>query len=417
MKHIILPGDSVFDNKACVMRRLAAVFLVGLGCAFVWAVSSNAQGRGGQDWTTSNGDAQRSSWVRTDAKISKETMQKPGFQFLWKIKLKNEAKQLNSLTPPSTLERLIGYRGFRMLGFVGGSSDNIFTIDTDLGRIEWEKRLASTAPVEAGTLACPGGMTAGVARPSVAAFSVSGGGGPGGGFGRSTPAKSTVGEPGQGASTLALVRPNPQVPPSLAPSGATPRPNPAFPPGGPPGRGPSLIYALASDGMLHTLHLSNGAASGPPIKFLPPNANVSGLIIINQIAYVVTQGDCGGVANGVWALDLVSKQVSTWKANISGMAGAAFGPDGAIYVATGSGGESPNSLVALDPKTLAVKWSYSAGGQEFSATPVIFEYKGKTLIAAPTKNGQVHLLDGAGMNERGGAPLSVTPASAKAGDF
>ena len=417
MKHIILIGGFDFDNKAYVMRRLAVAFLVGLCCAFVWAVSSNAQGRGGQDWTTSNGDAQRSSWVRTDAKISKESVQKPGFQFLWKIKLKNEAKQLNSLTPPSTLERLIGYRGFRMLGFVGGSSDNIFTIDADLGRIEWEKRLASTAPVEAGTLTCPGGMTTGVARPSVAAFPVSGGAGPGSGFGRSTPAKSSVGKPGQGATTLALVRPNPQSPSSGPAPGAAPRPNPANPPGGPFGRGPSLIYAIASDGMLHTLHLSNGAASEPPIKFLPPNANANGLIVINQIAYVVTQGNCGGVANGLWALDLVSKQVATWKANVSGLAGAAFGADGTIYVATGSGGESPNSLVALDPKTLSVKGSYSAGGQEFSATPVVFEYRGKTLIAAPTKNGQVHLLDSAGMSARGGAALSTTPASAKAGDF
>src|SRR5262249_22353921 len=197
----------------------------------------------------------------------------------------------------------------------------------------------------------------------------------------------------------------------------SPRPNPANPPGGQFGRGPSLIYAIASDGMLHTLHLSNGAAYEPPIKFLPPNANASGLIVINQIAYVVTQGNCGGVANGLWALDLVSKQVTTWKANVSGLAGAAYGADGTIYVATGSGGESPNSLVALEPKTLSVKGSYSAGGQEFSATPVVFEYKGKTLIAAPTKNGQVHLLDSAGMSARGGAALSTTPASAKAGDY
>src|SRR5262249_1239302 len=231
MKYIILLGDFVFDNNAYVMRRIAAVFIVGLGCAFVWAVSSNAQGRGGQDWTTSNGDAQRSSWVRTDAKISKESMQKPGFQFLWKIKLKNEAKQLNSLTPPSTLERLIGYRGFRMLGFVGGSSDNIFTIDADRGRIEWGKRLASSGAVEAGTLTCAGGMTTGVARPSVAAFPVSGGAGPGSGFGRSTPAKSSVGKPGQGATTLALVRPNPQSPSSGPAPSESPGPNPANHPG------------------------------------------------------------------------------------------------------------------------------------------------------------------------------------------
>jgi hypothetical protein len=57
-----------------------------------------------------------------------------------------------------------------MLGFVGGSNDNVFTIDTDLGRMEWEKHFNSTAPAEtarAGTLACPGGMTTGVTRPTL----------------------------------------------------------------------------------------------------------------------------------------------------------------------------------------------------------------------------------------------------------
>src|SRR5262249_57754636 len=135
--------------------------------------------------------AQRSSWVRTDAKISKETMRKPGFQSLWKMKLKNDPRQLNSLTPPVTLERLIGYRGFRMLGFVGGSSDNIFVIDTDLGRMEWEKRLTSNVPAQAGSLACPGGMTTGVTRPTLASLPPSAFGG--GGGGRSNPARTAVG--------------------------------------------------------------------------------------------------------------------------------------------------------------------------------------------------------------------------------
>src|SRR5262245_35156521 len=231
------------------MRRLAAVFICCLCCGLIWVIGTNAQGRGSADWMTGNADAQRSSWVRTDAKISPATMQKPGFGLLWKLKLNNEPKQLNSLLPPSTLERLIGYRGFRMLGFVGGSSDNIFTIDTDLGRMEWEKHLASTAPSQSGSLACPGGMTTGVARPTIAALPAAGGG-RGGGLGRSGPAKSAVGEPGKGAVTLALVpaaRPGP-------PPGATPnnlaRPNPTNPPGGQFGRGAAtLIYALASDGM------------------------------------------------------------------------------------------------------------------------------------------------------------------------
>jgi outer membrane protein assembly factor BamB len=397
------------------MRRLAAVFICCFGCGLVWMSVTKAQGRGGTDWTTSNGDAQRSAWVRTDAKISPATMQKPGFKYLWKLKLNNQPRQLNSLTPPSTLERLIGYRGFRMLGFVGGSSHNIFTIDTDLGRMEWEKRLTSTAPPQAGTLACPGGMTTGVARPTLAALpSLAGGGG---GFGRSSPAKSGVGEPGKGAVTLAMVQAAPLGPPTDQPPANRARANPANPPGGQFGRGPFLVYALSSDGRLHSMHLSNGADYEPPVNFLSPNANANGLIVVDNVAYVVTEGNCGGVANGVWALDLASKQVSAWKANVAGQAGPAFGGDGTVYVTTASGGESPNSLVELDPKTLQVKDWYTAG-QEFSSSPVVFEYKGKTLIAATTKDGRVHLLDSAslgGADHR--AALGATAASLKTADF
>ena len=393
------------------MKRLVVGVIVCFCFTSLWIGTGLAQGRP-SDWMTSNGDAQRSAWIRADAKISKESIEKKGqegFQFLWKLKLKNTPRQLNSLMPPSTLERLIGYRGFRMLGFVGGSSDAIFTIDTDLGRMEWERRLVSSAPAAPGTLACPGGMTTGVTRPTLTLMpSLAGGGG--GGFGRSTPAKSGVGQPGEGAVTLAQVRPNPQGPPPNPPPGR--RVNPANPPGGQFGAGPFLVHALSSDGMFHALHLSNGANYEPPVKFLPPNANANGLIVIDNVAYVVTEGNCGGAANGVWALDLASKQVLTWKANVAGSAGPAFGGDGTIYVATGSGGEFSNSLVALDPKTLSVKSSYSAGNQEFSSSPVIFEYKGKILIAATTKDGRVHLLDSENL---GGTALFSSPASSEAG--
>jgi outer membrane protein assembly factor BamB len=393
------------------MRRLAGALIVCI--AFLVAWTGEAKAQRGMDWMTSNGDAQRSAWVRADAKISKESLQdpkrKPGFQLLWKLKLDNKPRQLNSLAPPATLERLIGYRGFRMLGFVGGSSDAIFTIDTDLGRMEWEKRLASATPSQAGTPACPGGMTTGVARPTMATSQPPSFGG--GGGGRSTPARSAVGEPGQGAVTLALVRP------SSSPTPPRPvRPSLANPPGGQLGAGPFLVYALSGDGMFHSMHMSNGADYEPPVKFLPPGANANGLIIVDNIAYVVTEGNCGGAANGVWALDLISKQVTTWKANVAGIAGPAFDGDGMLYVATGSGGGSPNSLVALDPKTLSVEGWYKAGAQEFSSSPVVFEYRGKTLIAATTKDGRVHLLDSANL---GGADhqtaIYTTPAPSKAG--
>jgi outer membrane protein assembly factor BamB len=168
--------------------------------------------------------------------------------------------------------------------------------------------------------------------------------------------------------------------------------------------------------MFHTMHLSNGDDYGTPVKFLPPGANARGLIVIDNVAYVVTIGNCGETPNGVWALDIVSGQVTTWKSDIAGLAGPAFDGDGTVYVTTGSGGELPNSLVALEPKTLKVKGWYTAGNQEFTSSPVIFEYKGKTLIAAATKDGRVHLLDCANL---GGADhqtaLFTTPASSTSG--
>ncbi len=397
------------------MRRVASASIICFACLVGWTGDLKAQR--GVDWMTSNGDAQRSAWVRWDAKISKESMQdskrEPGFQFLWKLKLDNKPRQLNSLAPPVTLERLIGYRGFRMLGFVAGSSDTVFTIDTDLGRMEWERKLASTDQPQAGTLTCPGGMTAGVARPTLAAIPP-----PSfrGGTGRSAPARGAVGKPGQGAVTLALVRPNPEAASSSSTdsTSSTPprpvRPNPANPPGGQFGAGPFLVYALSSDGMFHSMHMSNGADYEPPVQFLPPDANASGLIVVDNVAYVVTEGNCGDAMNGVWALDLISKQVRTWKANVAGIAGPAFGGDGTLYVATGAGGDAPNSLVALDPKTLSVEGRYSAGSVEFTSTPVVFEHKGKTLVAAATKDGRVHLLDAASLVGEVRSALYVTPA-------
>lgn len=375
------------------MKRFAATIVT--CCLFT--LSALAQ----RDWMIDNADAQRSSWIRTDGKINKDTMAKPGFEFLWKLKLKNPPRQLNGLTPPATLERLIGYRGFRMLGFVAGSSGRLFTIDTDLGRMEWEKQLPVTA-ASGSTLNCPGGITTSVVRPVVAAISpapTSGGGG-----GRQTPAKSGVGEPGQGAVTLANVRPQGNFNMgAMLPQGR--RVNPANPPGGQFGAGPFLVYALGGDGKLYAMHLSNGADYEAPVQFVPANANANGLIVVDQVAYVVTTQNCGGAANGVWALDLVSKEVKTFKANVIGSTGVAFDGNDTIYVTTGSGGDQPNSLLALDQKTLAVKASFSAG-QEFSTAPVVFSHKGKVMIAATTKDGRVHVFNSANLN----APLVSSAA-------
>ncbi len=420
------------------MRKLSGSVVITFGCALVWTSAARAQfGRGG-DWTTAGSDAQRSSWVRTDPKISKESMQKRGFQFLWKIKLDNDPRQLNSLTPPVLMDRYIGYKGFRSLGFVGGSSDRVFAIDTDLARMEWQIQFPSGS-TPSGTLECPGGLTSALTRSTVASMAAAPAG-RGGGFGRGGPARSAVGEPEQGAVTLAQAgapRGGPGGPGApgtpggpggpgfpAGPGGAGGPGAPGVPggpgaptgPGGPGGRrGATGVYALSADGMLRFLNVAHGLDVDPPVKFLPPNANAQGLILVDEAAYVATIHGCGGVANGVWSLDWGSKQVTTWKSNgeVVGSAGPAMGPDGTLYVATTEG-----ELVSLEPKTLKLKASYSAGKPGFTSSPVVFEYKGKTLLAAATRDGRVHLLDTAAL---GGAdrqtPLYKTPADSKAADF
>ena len=378
------------------MKRVITTAICVLACV----VTAQAQRGGGNDWMTENADAQRTATIKSDAKINKDSVTKPeSFKFLWKLKAKNQPNQLNNLMPPATLERLIGYKGFRMLGFVAGSGDNLTTIDTDLGRLEWEKKLPVAASTVTGTLACPGGMTTGVVRPTTSIISTGGGGGFGG---RSQPAKSTVGEIGAGAANLAVPAGPPPGPPVPPPGMQQPRPaRPGAPPVGAGFGGVSVVYALASDGMLHGMHLSNGTPYQDPIKFLPAGANASGLILVDGIAYAATTNGCGGAANGLYAYDFESKQVSSWKGEIVGGAGAAFGGDGTVYVAT------TNGITALEPKTLQVKSSYA--GQGFSSTPVVFQFKDKTLIAAATNDGGVHLLDAANLS----SAVATTAAAGK----
>ncbi|MCC7154754.1 MAG: hypothetical protein IT161_09295 [Bryobacterales bacterium] len=356
--------------------RIVAAGAIAMGAA-------NAQ-RGAGDWMTSAFDAQRSNWVRSDAKISRETVQKPGLELSWKMKFNNTPRQLNGIMPPALLDFYIGYRGFRALGFFGGSGDRVIVVDTELARMEWEKNYSVPDATSASTPACPGGMTSAVTRPTSTAFPML----PSGrGMGRGSPAKAGVGEPYEGAVTLRnVVRPMPRpVAPAKPPGGDVPSP---FAPH------VQWVLALTGDGKLHSFWVSNGEEPASPAAFLPPNANAQGLIAYDNVAYVATTNGCGGAANGVWALDLATKAVTQWKsgaAGVAGTAGPAVGPDGTLYAAAGT------ELVALAPRTLQPGASYKSSSGEFSSSPVIFQYEGKNLIAVTTIDGRLHVLDTAAL--------------------
>jgi outer membrane protein assembly factor BamB len=365
---------------------------------FVLALASAllAQFRGSSDWSTNGGDAHRSSWVRADPKISPARLAQPGFELVWKLKLNGGTNQ-PALTAPVLLDRYIGYRGFRTYAFVGGTAENAFALDSDLGRIEWQKHFPIPATAESGN--CPGGMTAELARPLSTDFPSTTAGRFGGTYGRGGPAKSAVGEPLQGAVTLeeaanrSAAAPRsangPQAKPAPAPSPRRFAPRPTF------------LFALSGDGTFHRMYVSNGQEPEPPVKFLPPNANVSDLSVVDDIAYATTINHCAGVPDGVWALDLSTKAVTSWQGSLTG-GETAFAPSENTYLTSG------DKLLALDRKTLAPGASVEAG-QPFSTPPLVFEYQSKTMIAAATKDGVLHLFNSASLANPGAQSAAGHP--------
>jgi hypothetical protein len=81
-------------------RLIRAGVLLSMSAAML-----QAQGRGGGEWTTSGFDAQRSAWLRADARLTNAAVQKGEFDFLWNMTIENASRQLNSLTPPVLLDR------------------------------------------------------------------------------------------------------------------------------------------------------------------------------------------------------------------------------------------------------------------------------------------------------------------------
>src|SRR5688572_28372912 len=83
----------------------------------------------GADWLMFGGDPQRTGWARTEDAISKENAKSMGV--LWKVKLDNVSKDLNSLTAAIVVENVFTPRGVKDIAIVAGSSDNIYAIDDE----------------------------------------------------------------------------------------------------------------------------------------------------------------------------------------------------------------------------------------------------------------------------------------------
>jgi len=183
------------------------------------------------------------------------------------------------------------------------------------------------------------------------------------------------------------------------------------------------VYVIARDGRLRVLGLTSGKDLQRPARFLPRGARWTAPVAVDTTLYAATTGACGGTADGVWAIDLDSdtKPVVSWKTNGGPVVGPVAMTSGGVLLAavgagTVTGDGKANAIVALDPKTLAVKDWFTRPDTDFVTGPSVFRQGDREIVAAATKDGRVVLLDAASL---GGAdhatPLATSAALAGAG--
>jgi hypothetical protein len=381
-------------------------------------------GRGGSQWLTALADAQRTSWIRADDKISVEALAKPGFELQWKAKLNNQPRGLSGLSQGVSAS---GVTLFVPMSLVTGSSNNVYALDNDTGYVVWQRHFDAGMP--AATAACAGGLTSAATRlvkvdaSATAAAPRLTFGGAGVGYrsllgqpGEGVPIEGRAGGPGRaggdpgGAARGAGGRG--AAPGAGAPAAGGARGGqqadriPGAPPveqGGAFGmlfRPSGVGYVISSDGMLHVIGLPSGKDIQKPASFLPANSRWTAPIGVDTTLYAATTGNCGGAPSGVWAIDLdnEAKPFVSWKTNGGSIVGAiAFASSGALIASIGpgqaSGDGKANAIVALDPKTLELKDWFTQPNAEFVTGPTILKHNDKDIVAAATKDGRVILLD------------------------
>jgi hypothetical protein len=319
------------------------------------------------DWPSTGGNPQRDGWLRGETRLSKESAAK--IQFLYSFHLNNGSRGANELTAPTVLTTLITYKGFKQLVFLGGTSNAIFAVDADLGKLFFDTPLESSHASAKGE-GCANEMTANVA------------------FAGNSLAAGRFGLPG--VNHIGRVARDKKQPPmhfTMSPP----------------------VYAVTGDGYLHTvLQLSGNAKTVEPKKFLPPDAHATGLNVEAGRVYAGTTGSCDSSANGIYAIDPEKDTVTSFISGGDGPAGdggTTLGTDGVVYAQFSSGhsdeaGDLRGAVVALNPETLKLQDYFSVADAGNAAhgpgtTPLVFGTKegNKDWIVSGGPDGRIYILD------------------------
>src|SRR5260370_17165972 len=143
--------------KSATVRRSSAKAAAALRYMVIGGLLAVAIAAQASEWLTFGGDPQRTGWAKEKKILTKDSLKNFGLQ--WKLHVDNEPKELSSLTAPVIMEDVYTAKGVKDILVVAGSSDNLYAIDADLGRLLCSQNsTASSKPKQEPHWLCPDGF-------------------------------------------------------------------------------------------------------------------------------------------------------------------------------------------------------------------------------------------------------------------
>ncbi|HEX3754035.1 MAG TPA: PQQ-binding-like beta-propeller repeat protein [Rhizomicrobium sp.] len=340
------------------------------------------------DWTSWGYDQQRTGWNKGETILTPQNVAHLGLQWSAKLSTPVDVNVLSTVTAPVIVQDADVAGGKRNLLFLLGADDTLFALDADSGKVLWQKTFANPLkPQQAADWLCP-----------------------------NTANDTPVIDKARG-----------------------------------------IVFFIASDGKLRGLNLADGAERLTPIDMVAPFTRAWSLNLIDNVVYTTSGRACGEVLDKNSAMydaavsvprgrvtvlidpsavtavnvkDLAHPQVTRFYTSGArpaapwGRGGLSAGPNGSVILETSDGlydpaaGNYSESILKLSGQAARLVDSYTPQTWRFnlahdlsgSATPVVFDFGGKTLIATAQKEGILRLLDAGSL---GGAnhmtPLYQSP--------
>jgi len=134
-------------KKRALRLQLFLIFLLVARCA------------GAGDWPTFAHDSQRTGWAFDEDAISPSNV--GTLELKWKVRVKNEPKALSDLTSPVVASHVTTPNGVRTVVYVGGSSNHLFALDAESGKLIWSHEFETySKPTNPDFWLCPQGVNA-----------------------------------------------------------------------------------------------------------------------------------------------------------------------------------------------------------------------------------------------------------------